>query len=162
MPNVFISLCYCNGHTKYIVFLPASDKSHAGNGFGVGLPFRIGDRKKKERPISSILDVCGTTRTGTDLRQYNLRFLELHSICQGNCRRERQPSSRSSSNYGSIQTCLSRKVCVYGLQVVSTATYEPVTDRITHRRKKEESGTPERSCIIHEPRSGVVMVSFAP
>ena len=84
--------------------------THAGNGFGVGLPFRIGDRKKKERPISSILDVCGTTRTGTDLRQYNLRFLELHSICRGYCRRERQPSSRSSSNYGSIQTCLSRSL----------------------------------------------------
>ena len=90
--DLFISLCYCNVHTKDIVFLPASDKSHAGNGFGVGWPFRIGDRKKKERPISSILDVCGTTRTGTDLRQYNLRFLELHPICRDYCSRERHPA----------------------------------------------------------------------
>ena len=46
--DLFISLCYCNVHTKDIVFLPASDKSHAGNGFGVGWPFRIGDTKRRD------------------------------------------------------------------------------------------------------------------
>ena len=43
---------------------------------------------QKEGTLSSILD--GTTRTGTDLRQYNLRFQELHPICLGYCSRERQ------------------------------------------------------------------------
>ena len=114
---------------------------------------------QKEGTLSSILD--GTTRTGTGSTTCDSKnCIQFVSVIAAES--ASQPSSRSSSSYGSIPTCLSRKVCVYGLQVVSTATYEPVTDRITHRRKKEESGTPERSCIIHEPRSVVVMASFAP
>ena len=126
-------------HTKYIVFLPALDKSHAGNGFGVGWPFRIGDRKKKERPISSILDVCGTTRTGTDLRQYNLRFLELHSICLGNCRRERQPAIQQEQLQLWLHTDLSFTEFAftdYKLYRQQHMTESPIETRVGERKKR--------------------------
>ncbi len=114
--------------------------------------------------FNSILDACGATgwsRQHTGASNPTQPNLALR-ISQ-NCNQFVSVAASSSSSqqprvaqpvcprlYIQSRLVFHREVCVYGLQVVSTATYERVTDRITRRRERER----ESACIMHEHRSG--------